>query len=155
MKKQQKRTKWFTRSSHQPSQNVPKRKVKEILRDFGFDLFHFNLSTCFTSLLACLLFFFVNKIRRWGHAGIIFGPVRKSVRNGKKTSACLKKVLRNYALSWDFTFRKTKSHFEIQLRANFFGAITDSSCSCSKNIRICFVFTSAKIFRSCLFNKAT
>ena len=33
-------------------------------------------------------FCFVNKI-----AGIIFGPVRKSVRNGKKISACLKKVM--------------------------------------------------------------
>ena len=29
---------------------------------------------------------------------------------------------------------------------NFFGAITDNSCSFSKNIRICFVFTLAKLF---------
>ena len=36
----------------------------------------------------------VNKIVRLAHGGIIFGPVRKSVRNGKKTSACLNKVLR-------------------------------------------------------------
>ena len=46
--------------------------------------------------------------------GIIFGPVRKSsLGNGKKTSACLKIFLRNYALSRDLPFRKTKD-FEIQ-----------------------------------------
>ena len=39
--------------------------------------------------------------------------VRKSLTHGKKTSACLKKFLRNYALSWDLPFRKTKD-FEIQ-----------------------------------------
>ena len=44
---------------------------------------------------------------------IIFASVRKSLRNGKKTSAYLKKVLRNYAWNWDLTFRKTKD-FEIQ-----------------------------------------
>ena len=65
----------------------------------------------------------------------------KSLRNWKKTFPCFKKVLRNYALSEDFTFRKAKSDFEIQLCATFFGAITNSSCSCSKNIDICFVFT--------------
>ena len=46
---------------------------------------------------------------RLADGGIIFVPVRKSMRNGKKTSAFLKKVLRNYALSWDLTlFRKIK-----------------------------------------------
>ena len=33
--------------------------------------------------------------------GIIFALVRKSQRNGKKTSACRKNVLRNYALCWN------------------------------------------------------
>ena len=86
----------------------------------------------------------VNKIGKLAHAAIIFGPVRKFVRNEKKTSACLKKVSKNYALSRNLTFRKTKPDFEIQLCANFFGTITDSSCSCSKNIHICFVFTFGK-----------
>ena len=59
--------------------------VKEIPKDFEFDP------------------------DRLAHGGIIFVPVRKSMRNGKKTSACLKKVLRNYARSWDLTlFRKIK-----------------------------------------------
>ena len=35
--------------------------------------------------------------------GIIFALVRKSQRNGKKTSACRKNILRNYALCWNFT----------------------------------------------------
>ena len=39
---------------------------------------------------------------------IIFAPVRKSLRNGKKTFPCPKKLLRNYALNWDNTFRKIK-----------------------------------------------
>ena len=104
----------------------------------GFDLFYFNLSMS--------AFCFVNKIGRLAHPGIIFEPVRKSVRNGKKTSACLKNVLRNYELSWNLTFRKTKSDFEIQLCTNFFKAITDSSCSCSENIHMCFVFILGKFF---------
>ena len=36
---------------------------------------------------------------RLAHGGIMFVPVRKSLKDGKKTSACLKKVLRNYDLS--------------------------------------------------------
>ena len=55
--------------------NLPKRRVKEIARDFGFNLFGL------------------------APGGIIFARVRKSVKDGNKTSACLKKVLRNYALS--------------------------------------------------------
>ena len=107
--------------------------------------------TCFTSILALVslymsAFCFVNKIGRLAHPGIIFELVRKSVRNEKKTSECLKKVLRNYELNWKLTFRKTKSDFEIQLCANFFKAITDSSCSSSKHIHICFVFTLGKFF---------
>ena len=87
------------------------------------------------------VFCFVNKIGRLAHAVIIFGPVRKFVRNEKKTSACLKKVSKNYALSRNLKFRKTKPDFEIQLCADFFGTITDS-----KNIHICFVFTFGKFF---------
>ena len=64
--------------------NLPKRRAKEISRDFGFNLFGL------------------------AHGGIIFAPVRKSLKDGNKTSDCLKKVLTNYALSWDFTSRKTK-----------------------------------------------
>ena len=68
-------TKQFTKSYHQPSLNLLKRRVKEIPRGFGFDL------------------------GRLVHAWIIFEPIGKSLRNGKKTSTSLKKVLRNYALS--------------------------------------------------------
>ena len=57
--------------SHQPSKNFPKRRVKQIPQDFVFDL------------------------DRLAHGGIIFAPVRKSLRNGKKTFACLEKYLRN------------------------------------------------------------
>ena len=64
----------FTRLSHETFQSLPKRRVKEIPRDFGFDL------------------------DRLAHGGIIIASVRKSLRNGKKTSASLKKVLRNNAL---------------------------------------------------------
>ena len=75
MKKQYSRNKIIHKSSHQPSQNLPKRRPKEIPRDLGFDQ------------------------DRLANGGIIFAPVRKSLRNGKKISACLKKVLKNYALS--------------------------------------------------------
>ena len=70
--------------SRQPSPNFPGRRIKETPRYFGFDL------------------------DRLAHGGVIFVLVRKPRRNGQKTSACLKKVLSNYALSWDLTFRKTK-----------------------------------------------
>ena len=50
---------------------------------------------------------------RLAHGGIIFAPIKKSLRNGKKTFTCLKKVLRNFVLIWDLRFRKTK-YFEIQ-----------------------------------------
>ena len=63
----------MTRLPHQPSQNLPKRRINESPRDFGFQL------------------------GRLAHGGIIFAPVRKSLRIGKKTSAYLKEVLRNYA----------------------------------------------------------
>ena len=63
----------MTRLPHQPSQNLPKRRINESPRDFGFQL------------------------GRLAHGGIIFAPVRKSLRIGKKTSAYLKKVLRDYA----------------------------------------------------------
>ena len=75
MKKQQKERKQFTISSHQPSQNFPKGRLKEIPWDFGFDL------------------------DGLAHAGIIFAPLRKSLRKGKETSPYLKKDLRNYTLS--------------------------------------------------------
>ena len=74
-------------------------RIKEIPQHFGFDL------------------------DRLAHAGIIFAPVGRTLRNGKKTSACLKKILRSYTLSWDLTdltFRKTKPDFEIRLSATFF-----------------------------------
>ena len=63
-----------------------------MLRDFGFHLVKLN------------------------QVGIIFAPVGRSLRNGKKTSACLKKVLRNYVLSWHLALRKTKLDFEIQFQ---------------------------------------
>ena len=50
-------------------QNFPKRSEKEIPQVLGFNL------------------------DRLAHCGIIFAPVRKSLRNEKKTSACLKKNL--------------------------------------------------------------
>ena len=55
--------------------NLPKKRVKAISRDFGFNLFGS------------------------GRGGIIFTPARKSLKDGNKTSGCLKKVLTNYALS--------------------------------------------------------
>ena len=55
--------------------NLPKRRVKEISRDFRFNLFGL------------------------APGGIIFAPVRKSLKDGNKTSTTLKKVLTNYALS--------------------------------------------------------
>ena len=45
---------------HPPSQNLPQRRANEIPRNFGFDQ------------------------DRLAHGGIIFAPVRKSLRNGKK-----------------------------------------------------------------------
>ena len=86
-------------------------------------------------------FCFVNKVGRLAHAGIIFGLVRKSVRNGKETSVCLKKVLRNYALSWHLTFRKAKPDFEIQLCANFFGGITEGIVKLFTYVLFCLTFS--------------
>ena len=65
------------------------KRVKETTRYFGFDL------------------------DRLAHGRIIFAPVRKSLRNEEKTSAHLKKVLRNYALSWDLRFRE--KYFETKI----------------------------------------
>ena len=55
-------TKQFRRLSYHPSQNLPKRRVKEIPRDLVFDL---------------------DRIVH-GHDGIIFAPVRKSEEWEKK-----------------------------------------------------------------------
>ena len=69
-------TKQFSRApQNQPSQNLSERRVKEISRDCG------------------------SGMDRLANGGITFALIRKSLRNGKKTSACLKIVLRNYALS--------------------------------------------------------
>ena len=85
MKKQQKWNKIIHMIISSTISKSSTKWVKEIPKDFEFDP------------------------DRLAHGGIIFVPVRKSMRNGKKTSACLKKVLRNYALSWDLTlFRKIK-----------------------------------------------
>ena len=72
--------------------NLPKNKGKRNPPRFGFDL------------------------DKLAHGGIIFAPVRKYLRNGKKTFACLQKALRNYALSWNLTFTKTKPDLEIQFQ---------------------------------------
>ena len=107
------------------------------------------------------------------HAGIIFALVRKSLRNGKKTTAYLKKLLRNYAQSWDHTFRKTKLDPDIQIYATFFWAITDIVTVAIKTFQLkyanmfCFYFrevfprvyltkqhnyfTKRKSLRTCLF----
>ena len=81
-------------SSHQPFQNLPG-KVKR------------------------------NSLRLWIRPGQIsscwdnFCTRQKLSEEWKKTSACLKKSLRNYTLSGDLTHRKTKPDFEIQLCATF------------------------------------
>ena len=71
IKNNKKETKQLTRLSNKSSQNLPKRCLKDIFRDFVFDL------------------------NRQAHGRVIFEPVRKSLGNGKKASTCLKKVLRN------------------------------------------------------------
>ena len=84
MQKQQKRNKIIHKIILSPisKSSKKKKKVSKIPRDFLFDL------------------------GRIAHSRIIFAPVIKSLRNGKNTFTCLKKVLRNYALCWDLTFRK-------------------------------------------------
>ena len=85
MKKQQKWNKIIHKIISSTISKSSTKWLKEIPKDFEFDP------------------------DRLAHGGIIFVPVRKPMRNGKKTSAFLKKVLRNYALSWDLTlFRKIK-----------------------------------------------
>ena len=68
---------------------IAKRKVKEISRDLGFEL------------------------KKLATGGIIIALFRSSLNIGKKTSAWLKKLLRNYALRWNLTFIETKD-FKIQ-----------------------------------------
>ena len=65
----------LARLSHQQSQNLLNRRVKELPRDFGFNL------------------------DRLAHAGMILALVRNVLSIGKKTSVCSKKVLGDYALS--------------------------------------------------------
>ena len=75
MQKQQKRNKIIHKIILSPiSKSSKKKKISKILRDFLFDL------------------------GRIAHSRIIFAPVINSLRNGKNTFTCLKKVLRNYAL---------------------------------------------------------
>ena len=113
-KQQQKKAKEFTRSSHQPPQNLPKGRVKESTRDFGFDL------------------------DRLAHAGIIIAPVKESLRKenfrmSQKRFEKLHTELRPY-------IQKNKTDFRDPTLCYFFGAVTDSSYSCSKNVHICFYF---------------
>ena len=85
MQKQQKGNKIIHKIILSPiSKSSKKKKISKILRDFLFDL------------------------GRIAHSRIIFAPVITSLRNGKNTFTCLEKVLRNYALCWDLTFRKKK-----------------------------------------------
>ena len=93
MQKQQKRNKIIHKIILSPisKSSKKKKKVSKIPRDFLFDL------------------------GRIAHSRIIFAPVIKSLRNGKNTFTCLKKVLRNYALCWDLTFRK-KNDSQIQFQ---------------------------------------
>ena len=91
MQKQQKRNKIIHKIISSTFSQSSKRRVNDIPWDFGFDL------------------------DRLAHGGITFAPVRKFLRNGKKTFTCLKKVLRNYALNRDLTYNETKD-FEIQFQ---------------------------------------
>ena len=86
--------------------------------------------------------------------------VRKSLGNGKKASACLKKFLRNYALRSNLPFRKTKD-FEIQFQwrnkwpQDYITLQMKVGCESSKffwyremgnfeNYQACFIFTLEK-----------